>query len=291
VPNRQPIVRLLAASGVLAAVLTLVTLSFAQSPVAPKYLELGKGPTIIFVHDLGSGRMVWMPTARKLVGRYHVVMVDLPGHGDSPLPSPFTLDAAAGSLGEVIGKWNPDSTVVVGEGMGGMLSLMALKSRPHAVRGLALVDCGLKSPIKIDDQERQDFMRMMDANYDRMLRMFFMDLGRDSAQGKVIHATAAQVPPNTIKTFIGAVLTADASASLKALTVPYMFIGTDYLDKAMKQSNARTLNLLLRSWGYEDTLSVPMRRVKNAGFLIMQDQPDTLAAVVSEFAGRVLAKK
>ena len=38
----------------------------AAPPVAPKTLELGKGPTIVLVHDLGGNRSVWMPTVRKL---------------------------------------------------------------------------------------------------------------------------------------------------------------------------------------------------------------------------------
>ncbi len=281
--------RVLVAAGVLAAILTLVALSGAATPLpTPKTLVLGTGPTIVLVHDMGSSRMVWMPTARKLMGRgYRVVMVDLPGHGDSPLPDPFTLDAAAASLGQVLNQSNPDSTVVVGKGMGGMLSILALRGRPHPVRGVALIDVGLKSPLKIEDQEIKYFQRQMESNYDQILRMIYTRAGRDSNQGKAIHATAAQVPPFTIKSYLGAVLTEDASPALKALGAPYLLIGTDNLFKG----NPRTEGLMLRDLGYEDTLTVRVRRIRDAGFLVMQDQPDTLAAVVSDFAGRVLAKK
>jgi 3-oxoadipate enol-lactonase len=290
VPNRHPIARLLTAAGVLAAILTLVALCGADAPLpTPKFMALGSGPTVVLVHDLGSSRMVWMPTARKLMSRgFRVVLVDLPGHGDSALPDPFTLDAAAASLGQALTASNPDSTIVVGTGMGGMLSIMALKGRPHPVRGVALIDCGLKSPLKIDDQEIQYFKQQMDASYDVILRMIYSKAGRDSIQGKAIHATAAQVPPFTIKSYLGAVLTQDASPALKALGSPYMLIGTDRLFKAHK--DAKTQGLMLRDLGYEDTLQV-VRRINDAGFLVMQDQPDTLAAVVSGFAGRVLAKK
>lgn len=290
-PNRLKIARVLATAGVLAAaVLTCVVLSGAgPAPSAPKYMELGKGPTIVLVHDMGSNRMVWMPTVRKLIGRYHVVMVDLPGHGDSPLPDPFTLEAAAGSLGQVLTQWNPDSTIVVGEGLGGTLALLALKGHSPQVRGVALIDAPLKSPIKIDDQEIKYFQRMIEdpAGYDRFLRGVFGRAGRDSIQGKTIHATAAQVQPFTIKSYTSAILTADASPALKALGAPYLLIGTDQ----MYRNNPKTQGLMLRDMGYEDTLSVSYRRVKDAAFLVMQDQPDTLAAVLSGFAVQVLAKK
>src|SRR5262245_42677407 len=84
--------------------------------------ELGKGPAIVLIPGLGSQRMQWMPTARKLLSNYHVVMVDLPGHGDSPMPDPFSFEAAAAQLDGVLAKQNPDSTIVVAHGAGGLIA-------------------------------------------------------------------------------------------------------------------------------------------------------------------------
>jgi pimeloyl-ACP methyl ester carboxylesterase len=258
----------------------------AAPPVAPKTLDLGKGPTIVLVHDLGGNRSVWMPTVRKLIGRYHVVLVDLPGHGESPAPDPFTLEAAAEALDLVLAKQNPDSTVLVGKGVGGMLSLLDLKAHPGRVRGIVLIETGLKSSLKIDDQEIQYFKRMLDSNYDQVLKMIFGRAGRDSMQGVAIHATAALTPPQTIKSYIGATLTADATPALKSLQVPFLFIATDRLFRGGK-----TQGTALRDLGYEDTTSVAVRRIANAGYLVMQDQPDTLAAVIADFTVRALAAK
>lgn len=268
------------------AVVLAMSIAWAAPPAAPKFLELGKGPTIVLVHELGGNRMIWMPTAKKLIGRHRVVLVDLPGHGGSPLPDPFTLEAAAEALDQVLALQNPDSTVIVGKGLGGMLSLMALKAHPGRARGLVLVETGLKSPLPIGDQEIQYFLAQMDENYDAILKMVFSRAGRDSAQGVAIHATAAQTPPASIKSYIGASLRADATPALKALQVPYLFVGTDQLFKG-----GRTAGTALRTLGYEDTSAVPMRRIANAGYLVMQDQPDTLAAVVADFAARSLAAK
>lgn len=285
--RNQRLARILVAAALPAVALLLCAVLSGADPVAPKYLELGKGPTLILVHDLGSNRMVWMPTARKLVGRYHVVLVDLPGHGESPLPDPFTTDAAAAALGQVLTKWSPDSTVVVGKGMGGTLALMALKGQPGKVRGVALIDAGLKSPMKVDDQMIKYVQEQLDENYDMVLRRVYTKLGRDSVQGAVIHATAAQVQAHTIKSYLGAALSGDANPALKALDAPYLLLVTDQ----PLRSNPRTQGLMLREMGYDDTLSVPVRRIHDAAYLVMQDQPDTLAAVLSDFATRVIAKK
>jgi pimeloyl-ACP methyl ester carboxylesterase len=269
-----------------ALLLSVALPGVAAPPVAPGTLDLGKGPTIVLVHDLGGNRSVWMPTVRKLLGKYRVVLVDLPGHGGSPAPDPFTLEAAAEALDLVLAKQNPDSTVLVGKGVGGSLALLDLKAHPGRVRGLVLIETALKSPLKIDDQEIKGFLSMLDSNYDQVLKMIYGRAGRDSMQGVAIHAMAAQTPPQTMKAYIGASLTGDATSALKSLQVPYLFVATDRLFKGGK-----TQGTALRDLGYEDTTSVPVRRIANAGHLVMQDQPDTLAAVIADFTVRALAAK
>ena len=254
--------------------------------VAPKTLELGKGPTIVFVHGLGENRMVWMPTARKLVARHHVVLVDLPGHGDSPLPDPFTLEAAAEELDLVLAKQNPDSTVLIGQGDGGMLALLDLKAHPGRVRGIAAIGTGLKSPLKIDDQEIEYFLGMLDANYDQMIKRMSVASGRDSTEGLAIHAMAIQTPRATMTAYIRALLTADATTALRAFEPPFLFIAPELLFKGGK-----TTGTMLREHGYPDTTSIAVRRIANAGTLVMQGQPDTLAAVIAEFTDRALAAR
>jgi pimeloyl-ACP methyl ester carboxylesterase len=269
-----------------ALLLSVALPGMAAPPVAPKTLDLGKGPTIVLVHDLGGNRSVWMPTVRKLLGKHRVVMVDLPGHGESPAPDPFTFEAAAEALDLVLAKQNPDSTVLVGKGIGGMLALLDLKAHPGRVRGLVVIETPLKSPMKIDDQQIKGFLSMLDSNYDLILKEIFSKAGKDSMQGVTIHATAAQTPPQTIKSYIGASLTGDATAALKSLQVPFLFVATDRLFKSGKSPGTALLAL-----GYEDTTSVTMRRIADAGYLVMQDQPDTLAAIIADFTARALATK
>src|SRR5262245_55140175 len=92
------------------------------APVVLKTTEFGRGPTVVLLHSVGLGRMVWMPTAKKLLANYHVVMVDLPGHGESALPDPFSLAACAEALDQVLAKQKPDSTVLVAHRFGGLIA-------------------------------------------------------------------------------------------------------------------------------------------------------------------------
>src|SRR5262245_48530251 len=161
----------------------------AQAPApALKTTDLGKGPTIVLVPALGSQRMQWMPTARKLIANHKVVLVDLPGHGDSPMPDPFSLEIAAELLDGVLAKQKAESTIVVGHGMGGMLAVMAAKAHPEHVKGVIAIDAALKFPMPIPDQQKRFFLDYIDANYDAFLKQMFKPLGKDTTQGVEIYS-------------------------------------------------------------------------------------------------------
>ncbi|MBI1798640.1 MAG: alpha/beta fold hydrolase [Candidatus Eisenbacteria bacterium] len=261
------------------------TIAFA-APVTLKTTEFGSGPTIVLVHSIGSGRLYWMPTARKLLGNWHVVMVDLPGHGDSPLPDPFSLEASAEALDRVVAAHPADSTVIVGQGVGGLLALMSASAHPDHQRALVLIDAALKSPLPIDEQQKKQFVDFMDQNYDTFFTMIFSRMGRDSLQNVAIRASAAQVPPNTIKAYMRALLNVDGTRAVKDLRTPMLFVATERI--LPPEKDWATVGKQL---GWEDPVGVTPRRLAKCGALIASEQPDSLAMIVSEFAKGALAKK
>jgi len=277
----------LAAAPLALAALALAGMAGAASgPVALKTTEFGHGPTVVLVHGLGAARMGWMPAARRLLANYHVVLVDLPGHGESALPDPFSLEAAAASLDLVLAKQNAESTVVVGQGVGGLLALMAASMHPEHQRGLVLIDVTLRSPIPVDDQMKSHFVDFMDQNYDQVLRLVFMKMGRDSAQGVAIHAVASQVPQVTIKSYMRELLSVDGGRSLKGLKTPMLLVLTDH---ALPEG--KTWPEVSKAMGWDDPAGVTTRHIAKAAGLIASDQPDTLATVISQFAQQALARR
>jgi pimeloyl-ACP methyl ester carboxylesterase len=268
---------------------TLVAALAAAAPTPPVTLhtsEFGHGPTLVLVHGLGAARLGWMPTTRKLLSNYHVVMVDLPGHGDSPLPDPFSLEAAADALDLVIARQPPDSTVVVGQGVGGLLALMSASLHPEHQKGLVLIDVGLKSPLPIDDQQKKQFLDFMEQNYDQVSTMIFSRMGRDSAQGVQVQAMAAQVPPATIKAYLRRLLDADATRAVRSLKTPVLVVMSE-----KRLPPDKDWAVVGKEMGWEDPASHPPRRIAHSAALIASDQPDTLALVISDFAKQAMAKK
>jgi pimeloyl-ACP methyl ester carboxylesterase len=260
------------------AALTLAATLGAADPVAPKTTELGHGPTVVFVPGLGSSRTDWLPTARKLLGRYRVVLVDLPGHGDSPLPDPFSFASVGDALDAVLARQNADSTIVVAHQMGGRAALAALAAHPGHAKGLVLIDVPVGTPIPIDDQQRKQFLDFLDQNYEAVASRMFGNLGRDTTQSKAIYTSVSQTPPATVKAYVREAFFSDGNKDAKAVKVPIQFLFTSRVWKA-----DRTAGAAFKQFGWADT-SASARRIPDSAYWVMKDQPDTLAAIIADFA-------
>ncbi|HEY2955644.1 MAG TPA: alpha/beta fold hydrolase [Candidatus Eisenbacteria bacterium] len=258
----------------------------AQAPVALKLTELGRGPTLVFVHGLGGARLEWMPTARKLVGDHHVVMVDLPAHGESPMPDPFSFDACAAALDLVLARQKADSTVVVAHGLGGAIALIEARAHPERMKGLIVIDASLKPPLPVPDQQKRAFLEFMDANFDDFLKRIYAGMARDSAEAVTLHARAALVPQPSMKAYFHALFDLDVSGATRTLKTPLLFVGSSrsWPDTASWATVAK-----LR--GFEDPTLVAARRIADSGAQMYADQPDTLAMVIRQFEARVMARK
>jgi pimeloyl-ACP methyl ester carboxylesterase len=258
----------------------------AQAPVALKLTELGRGPTIVFVHGLGGARLEWMPTARKLVGDHHVVMVDLPAHGESPMPDPFSFDACAAALDLVLARQKADSTVVVAHGLGGAIALIEARAHPERMKGLIVIDASLKPPLPVPDQQKRAFLEFMDANFDDFLKRIYTGMARDSAEAVTLHARAALVPQPSMKAYFHALFDLDVSGATRALKTPLLFVGSS---RSWPDTVSWAAVAKLR--GFEDPTLVHARRVADSGAQMYADQPDTLAMVIRQFEARVMARK
>ena len=267
------------------ALATATALALA-APVALKTTELGHGPTIVFVPGLGSTRNDCLPTARKLLGRYRVVLVDLPGHGESPLPDPFTFVTAGDALDAVLAKQNPDSTIVVGQQMGGRVVMAALAAHPGHAKGAILIDVPVGPPVPIDDQQKKAFFEFMEENYETVASRLFGNLGRDTTQSKTIWTSFSQTPAATVKAYIREAFYSDGNKDAKAIKVPMQMVFTSRVWKTGSTSGAA-----FKQFGWEDTTARAIR-LNDAAYWAMKDQPDTLSALISDFStARLAAKK
>ena len=119
------------------------------------YVDFGgspAGPAVVLVHGLGGSHLNWDLLAPLLTDHARVWAIDLPGFGRSE-PGGRTASVSANAavlqrfLAEVVGE----PVILVGNSMGGMLSILATGERPEAVTGLVLLDPAIPGPRRALD--------------------------------------------------------------------------------------------------------------------------------------------
>ena len=102
------------------------------------HTRTGRGKPLLLVHGLGGTRHSWAPILPSLVVRREVIVLDLPGHGQTPAAADSgTFAGLARSLDEWLSRESLTGVDMVGSSMGGRLVLeMARRGRSGAVVAL-----------------------------------------------------------------------------------------------------------------------------------------------------------
>jgi pimeloyl-ACP methyl ester carboxylesterase len=98
-------------------------------------------PSIVFLHGIRLGRAIWDQHALALSQRYHVVTLDLPGHG-ALTGVAFTEENIMAQLDETIGGLTA-APLIVGYSLGGFVAMRYAASFPERTQALLLADCTL----------------------------------------------------------------------------------------------------------------------------------------------------
>ncbi|SNS10122.1 Pimeloyl-ACP methyl ester carboxylesterase [Geodermatophilus saharensis] len=102
------------------------------------------GPAVVLVHGLGGSHGNWDLLAPLLTPSARVWALDLPGFGRSePGDRRATVPANVAVLRRFLREVVGEPAVLVGNSMGGMISLFTAASAPEAVRALVLLDPAL----------------------------------------------------------------------------------------------------------------------------------------------------
>lgn len=99
-------------------------------------------PTLLFLHGIRLGREIWAQHAQALADRYHIVTVDLPGHG-TQTQTAFTAEGIGAMMQELTQTVAPQPPLVIGYSLGGYVAMQYASEFPERTRGLLLADCTL----------------------------------------------------------------------------------------------------------------------------------------------------
>jgi pimeloyl-ACP methyl ester carboxylesterase len=112
------------------------------------------GPPLVFVHGLGGSHLNWCQVGPKLAVGRRAVALDLHGFGLTPgTRRTSTVRANARLLDRFVRQVLGTPVILVGNSMGGMISVLQAAAAPDTVAGLVLIDPVLPMPRRVHDPE------------------------------------------------------------------------------------------------------------------------------------------
>ncbi len=114
-------------------------------------------PLLLMTHGIGLCAQVWNPLARDLAADYHVLSLDLRGHGDSDKPGGYTFDHLARDLIGLVRALNPaQPPYAVGHSAGGMSLMLANAIAPGTIGPTVLVDTRVGPALEAHSPEERE---------------------------------------------------------------------------------------------------------------------------------------
>ena len=259
------------------------------------YERIGSGPPLVLLHGVGHRRQAWGAVLGRLTPHRHVIIADLPGHGDSPpldkgKPAVEAMLSAVTALLDDLGLERPH---VAGNSLGGRLALEA------AVAGRAASVTGL-SPAGFWRNEREASMaratlKAMEVS-GRRLQRYGPALSRYTAGRALVYAAIVSRPSRlTAEQAVG-----DMAAFLAA---------HDALEAILAEATQFTGRIpagvpVTIAWGTKDRLLRPpqvlmakarlpqarIRPLPGCGHVPMTDDPALVADVLLQGSGNLVGQ-
>lgn len=151
---------------------------------------------VLLLHSEGQTRHEWMHLAQRLQREnYHVVSLDLRGHGDSDWAADYSLDHMVDDVVAAL-KTLPPKAVIVGAGVGAQLAVLAcgeekLRTGKNLAQALVLV-----SPYTLESTERRLKLRQIINAVQASVT------DTETAQQAVTSITQTPTSPSTINKYL-----------------------------------------------------------------------------------------
>jgi pimeloyl-ACP methyl ester carboxylesterase len=105
----------------------------------------GSGPTLVFLHGAGDQAGTWADVAPTFASQYQVLVLDLPGHGESgPTDKPITVGVITQGVEQVLQQKTNGPVILVGNSLGAFVAMLYAHRHPLQVARVIAVRNDLK---------------------------------------------------------------------------------------------------------------------------------------------------
>jgi pimeloyl-ACP methyl ester carboxylesterase len=140
-----------------------------------RYVTLGAGSqTVVLIHGWACNLNFWREQVSALADKARLVLVDLPGHGESDKPdTAYTMDFLAQAVVAVLRDAQVEKATFIGHSMGAAVMCRVYQMVPEKVAALMSVDGLLCRPPGTAEQVRQFIGLFRAPEYSANARNFF----------------------------------------------------------------------------------------------------------------------
>lgn len=252
------------------------------------FLEGGRGESVLLLHGIFAEKDHWVDFARGLTDRYHVVVPDLPGFGESGRHADRKYDYAAQTerLRQFMDALGIDRAHLAGNSMGGTIAALFAVRYPERVASLAFIGAphGIRSaaPSEMDksiDAGRAPLVARNAGEFQAMLDLVFAD--RPLLPYPILHAAEQE-----------AIANAGSNRRIWDEQLKNRYLLQEHIGKVAAPS--------LALWGAEDRVfdvsgaqalkarlpHADLRILPGIGHLPMMEAPKETARLYADFLGR-----
>jgi pimeloyl-ACP methyl ester carboxylesterase len=206
------------------------THSAAYGPDRIHYVTTGKGDkTLVFIHCWAGNLSFWREQVPALREKARLVLIDLPGHGQSDKPQTnYTMDYFAGAVLAVMKDAHVEKATLIGHSMGVPIICRVYTQAPEKVAALVAVDGTLRRPEMTAGQAAEFTARYRQPDYQattsNFLKTMFPNPATEALRDEVISQILA-TPQYVMAGAMDGMFNLDlADWDLKQVSIPVLVI-------------------------------------------------------------------
>lgn len=164
------------------------------------YAEAGKGRAVVLLHGFMENAAIWNYQAKALAQKYRVVVIDLPGHGNSDCFGYLhSMEEMANAVKAVLHKLQIRRSVMVGHSMGGYAALAFAELFPDDLRGLVLFHSTALADSEQKSKDRLKAIKVVKRNKEKFItealtKLFHPDFKEKEKGKKYLYKMADKNP-------------------------------------------------------------------------------------------------
>jgi 3-oxoadipate enol-lactonase/3-oxoadipate enol-lactonase/4-carboxymuconolactone decarboxylase len=254
---------------------------------------------ILLIHGIAATAWTWLPVARRLRSRHHVVAQDLRGHGLSDAPPfgyrPDDLAEDALAVAEGAGLLGPGARLVVaGHGFGGLVAAWLARRLGDRCAGLVLVDGGWEA-ADATGLEPEELLRALEEPPEvlRSMAAWLADRAAfdpptwDADQEQAARAAVVELPagrvvlaarPHVLAGCVEAMYEHDPADVLSGVRAPIVALAAGGEGSAARLDALAAVDRAIRRDGRS---GVQVFKLPDAGHNLMRYRPDAVAEAIA----------